>query len=90
MKADYMRYIYECLSGDNGLLVSTDEILGQKTSFKDLLLKRQQNEIEGGSAENDDNYSSVDCDVCNPSLEHDQMQSNIQNRKPTFIKTIQS
>jgi len=25
MKADYLRYIYECLSGDNGLLYGIEE-----------------------------------------------------------------
>ena len=72
MKADYMRYIYECLSGDNGLLSSTDCALGQKSSFLLLLRERNDNEIEGSSDTNDENYAKVDCDVCNPKFDQDQ------------------
>ena len=35
MKADYLRYIYECLAGDNGLLGGTDKVLNQLVSFKE-------------------------------------------------------
>ena len=35
MKADYLRYIYECLAGDNGLLGGTDKILNQLVCFKE-------------------------------------------------------
>jgi hypothetical protein len=76
MKADYLRYIYECLSGDNGLLVGTDEILGQRVSFTDELSERNKNEISEEEA------GHVDCDICNPSYD-----SNCQNPnfKPSHV-----
>ena len=42
MKADYMRHIYECLSGDDGLL-KYDTRPGR--SFRDILALRMHNEI---------------------------------------------
>lgn len=41
MKADYLRYIYECLSGDNGLLYGIDNT----ENFKELLKRRTKKEI---------------------------------------------
>jgi hypothetical protein len=41
MKADYLRYIYECLSGDNGLLygnIKTED-------FTEQLKNREKKEI---------------------------------------------
>lgn len=39
-KADYLRYIYECLSGDDGLLVTKDfEIFNTPETFDDDLEK---------------------------------------------------
>ena len=61
MKADYLRYIYECLAGDNGLLAGTDPILSQPLSFAEDLKKRNNNEIS--------EEGHVDCDICNPMFE---------------------
>lgn len=36
MKADYLRYIYECLSGDNGLLANYRQDK-HKVDFKELI-----------------------------------------------------
>lgn len=41
MKADYLRYIYECLSGENGLLVD----FTLKVSFVEDLEIRIKNDI---------------------------------------------
>lgn len=41
MKADYLRYIYECLSGDNGLLYGIDK----KEDFTEMLERRDKREI---------------------------------------------
>jgi hypothetical protein len=57
MKADYLRYIYECLSGENGLLGGDDQILGQLVSFENDIINRQRNEISEEEA--------IDCDICN-------------------------
>ena len=41
MKADYLRYIYECLSGDNGLLSGDNEII----DFSKQIEEREKKEI---------------------------------------------
>lgn len=41
MKADYLRYIYECLSGDNGLLSGETE----KIDFSKQIEEREKKEI---------------------------------------------
>ena len=41
LKADYLRYIYECLSGDNGLLYGDTE----KRNFKEAIDYRKSKEI---------------------------------------------
>lgn len=57
MKADYLRYIFECLQGDNGLLHKD----WTKQSFEEAIELREAAEI---------NFSSVDddttCDMCDP------------------------
>ena len=42
IKADYLRYIYECLSGENGILNGDDE----KQTFIDFFQKRILNEVK--------------------------------------------
>lgn len=44
MKADYMRFIYECISGDNGLLKSQKADKFVK-SFQEDIVEREKNEI---------------------------------------------
>lgn len=49
MKADYLRYIYECLSGDNGLLANfTDD--NKKVDLSWLIEKRSNDETRGEGA----------------------------------------
>ena len=59
MKADYLRYIYECLSGENGLLGGEDQILNQLVSFEQDILLRQSHDIS------DEETKTIDCDMCN-------------------------
>ena len=52
LKADYLRYIYECLSGDNGLLAGDKK----KRSFVEEIERRKKREIaEGDDADYGDN-----------------------------------
>lgn len=62
MKADYLRYIYECLSGENGLLGGGDDILNQRTSFTQEIQERKKNDA---SLNEDPDVPDVDCDICN-------------------------
>eukprot|EP00356_Strombidium_inclinatum_P015164 CAMPEP_0170482330 /NCGR_PEP_ID=MMETSP0208-20121228/2393_1 /TAXON_ID=197538 /ORGANISM="Strombidium inclinatum, Strain S3" /LENGTH=402 /DNA_ID=CAMNT_0010755157 /DNA_START=112 /DNA_END=1317 /DNA_ORIENTATION=- len=55
MKADYLRFIYECLSGDNGLLNGKEE----KESFLKYIKKKDAMEITT------DDGDEVDCEICN-------------------------
>ena len=43
IKADHLRYVYECLSGDDGLLFKDLK----KRNFKNIIKARQANEIKG-------------------------------------------
>lgn len=56
LKADYLRYIYECLSGDNGLLYGDTK----KRSFRAAILDRKEMEIAEDSGELDDDYDDID------------------------------
>ena len=57
MKADYLRYIFECLSGDDGLLNS--EVFQQEEMFLDDAQTRFDNEISSDDI-------VIDCEICNP------------------------
>ena len=47
MKADYLRYIYECLSGDNGLLGTKRNV---KSIYTEDIEKRERGEIKNTEA----------------------------------------
>jgi len=53
MKADYLRFIYECLSGDNGLLYGQEK----KEIFLQYIKNKESMEIS--------NEEEVDCEICN-------------------------
>ncbi len=53
MKADYLRYISECITGDDGLLTNIVE----SESFDDDLLDKEKNEIR--------KEAQIDCWLCN-------------------------
>lgn len=53
MKADYLRYVYECLSGDNGLLANNRKE-SDKVNLKKLINLRKKDEVR------DDAQGSVD------------------------------
>ena len=53
MKADYLRYISECLNGDDGLLTNIVE----EETFDDDMESKQKNEIR--------KEGEVDCWLCN-------------------------
>ena len=55
MKADYLRYIYECLSGDNGVLYG----ITNTEDFTDLLKSRAKKEISL-----DELHQKVKCEYC--------------------------
>jgi len=55
MKADYLRYIYECLSGDNGVLYG----ITNTEDFTDLLKSRVKKEISL-----DELHQKVKCEYC--------------------------
>jgi len=55
MKADYLRYIYECLSGDNGLLAARKM---EKSSFKDDI-----DTIEAFQIKKTDDVDVVDSEI---------------------------
>lgn len=66
MKADYLRYIYECLAGEDGLLVSSTnennfKFFNTPENFNDDLETKQQREI---NIEEGD----IDCIICNPNF----------------------
>ena len=63
MKADNLRYIYECLSGDNGLLSLKDnngtKFKDIKVDFSNYLDRKSQEEIrKGADGKNDDDVVS--------------------------------
>lgn len=55
MKADYLRFIYECVTGDNGLFYGYDK----KEVFLQYIKDKEKMEIT--TEEGDD----VDCEICN-------------------------
>jgi len=65
MKADYLRYIYECVSGDDGLLSGYEESLER---FDDDIANKEQNEIGDKSEQDADEY----CEICfNKNIKND-------------------
>lgn len=55
MKADYMRYIYECLKGEDGILANNFKT----EDFSSYIKQRESAEI---STEDE----CIDCELCNP------------------------
>lgn len=59
MKADYLRYIFECISGDQGLLVTqTDPCFFAPEAFDDDVESRVKHEIR--------REENIGCLICNP------------------------
>jgi len=59
MKADYLRYIYEAVSGANGLLyeLNQQENKFKEFSFESLFRLRSKSDIS------EDNIDDVNCDI---------------------------
>ena len=55
MKADYLRYIYECLSGDNGLLYGDTH---QRNFAADIELRAKNEIASDAEDEIDDDYEN--------------------------------
>lgn len=72
MKADQMRFIYECLAGANGLLVDDYE----KKSFIDDIKKVESDEINVSE-------EILDNPICNPNYYNDEIKWD-QNKRNAF------
>ena len=55
MKADYLRYIYECLSGESGLLYEDEEKI---LNLKEYYLHKETHEIGDHMSE------FIECEMC--------------------------
>ena len=60
MKADQMRLIYECLSGENGLLYGQEQ--QQREVFAEFIKNKDKKEIAV-----DDDF--IDCELCNKNFD---------------------
>lgn len=88
MKADYLRYIFECLDGDDGLL-KNDEMFTITQDGKVKVLSRQKERFDDDTEDRLKNEinrfeKQITCQVCNMSNEADVNGSDKKAAKQYF------
>lgn len=73
MKADQMRLIFECLSGENGLLYELEE----KKIYFEYIKNKDKREI---SVDDD----IIDCELCNPNYDPDDSSPWTKDQRDLF------